>query len=156
MPEKALRSALAPISPDVAGACCLGPGPCATIRKWRNVKPFLGAYARVGMSHGGHGFGIPPLRADNDRELAYIIHSLFKDVDERNRPQEVVRIHRHRKIQEIREDMLSTTPSIGLKMAQKVLGKDGSIDDVIKMGKENIIKVLGKAKGQILCGVLFK
>lgn len=130
-------------------------GKISEIRRWQDVKPFLGAMARISrMNEGKHGFGISCLRADNDRELAYIIHCLFKDVDETKRLQEIVKRRRGRTIQETREDMLSSIDGMGLKSSQKLL-QNKSIEYVLDLRKEKIIEILGKSKGEKVYGVLF-
>lgn len=133
-------------------------GRTAEIRRWQDTKPFLGAYARISRKdEEGHGFGIPALRADSDRELAYIIHSLFKDIDETKRPQEVKRRPYKRTNQEIREDMFSTIPGIGLKTAKMILEGNKNFADFVDVAflGDTLEKKIGKKKTDRVLEVLF-
>lgn len=125
------------------------------IRRWQDVKPLMGALARVSKLNGsGHGFGIPVLMAENDRGLAYMIHSVLKDVDESKRPQKVVRRPRRQNNQEIREDMFCTIPTIGLKTSQALL-QGGTVEDICLLPRDEITQRIGKIKGERVVKVIF-
>lgn len=86
-------------------------------------------------------FNVPILQIDSDEELVYIIEALCKINEPSTRPIPKI-TQKISSDKEIVENILASFPSIGVKLAIRLLKKYGTLNNVIEAIKSNDIEVL--------------
>jgi len=105
----------------------------------RLVNMLLGTIAAICY------MGVHVLFVENDDELCYLSERLFrKSITPGTRPQQITK--KKESIEEIREDMISLIPNVGLSKAKRILSKYPTILDVASLSKEELSSIEGIGK----------
>ncbi|MBI3036333.1 hypothetical protein HYY73_01050 [Candidatus Woesearchaeota archaeon] len=104
----------------------------------RNVHPnaIRGMLAAIAV-----GYGIPILHSRNPRDTAGLIVAIAKREMENNVPQPAMHAKKPATLKEQQEYVITSLPGIELKLARALLGKFGSVAEIINASEEQLQKV---------------